>query len=289
MKITNKHNVPDIIVRAAKRDNYSRGASIKSVTQLISSPRIDILRRTNYYRIEEDVSDSLWRLMGKSIHNLLEEVAHKNYIVEERLFANINGWDVSGAIDVQRLDNDKWGLIDYKFTSAYSVISEPEGKIDWTNQQNFYAYLMYVNKKIRVEKIQVCVIVRDWRRSDLDRIEHYPKAQIVMIDLPLWSIDKQEEYVSERVSLHQKTELSYGLHQSLPNCLDSERWVQPGKWAVLKDAKSVRAMRVFNTTQEATDFAGDKYIVQERPGKASRCEGNYCGVALWCDKFKKTH
>lgn len=287
MKLTNKHNIPDIIVRAAKRDNYSRGKSIKSVTQLINPPRIDILRRNNFQRMTEDISDKLWMLMGKSIHSLLEQAAHPDYIVEERLFADILSWNVSGAIDVQRLDTGGWGLIDYKFTSAYAVMSEPDGKTDWYTQQNFYAWLMHENKNIRVEKIQICVIIRDWSRSSYMKDKKYPAAPIVMIDLPLWTLEKQKEYVYERVRLHQEAELSYGLSGELPECSDRERWCQVSKWAVYKTEESKRATRVFNTEAKARRFAGDAMIVLHRPGTPSRCEGNYCGVALWCDQFKE--
>ncbi len=280
--------MPDIIVRATQQDTYSRGASIKSVTQLINPPQIDILRRKNYHRMEEDVSDKLWMLMGKSIHSLLEAAATDDYLVEERLFANILNWNVSGAIDVQQLE-EGYALIDYKFTSAYSVMSDPEGKPDWVCQQNFYGWLMYVTKNIRVEKIQICAIVRDWRRSAAEKDKKYPKSPIFMIDLPLWSLEQQEAYVNGRIKLHQDSELSHAMDELLPECSAEERWVQDGSWAVYKSkgALSGRALRVFKTEGEAAKYAGDNMVIQHRPGVASRCEGDYCGVARWCDQFQK--
>ena len=45
--ITNKHNLPQTLVNLAESRNYSRGKSDRSITQLIDSPQISILRMAN--------------------------------------------------------------------------------------------------------------------------------------------------------------------------------------------------------------------------------------------------
>ena len=45
MKITNKFNVPETLVALATRDYYTKGKSDYSVTEIISPPRIQRLRR----------------------------------------------------------------------------------------------------------------------------------------------------------------------------------------------------------------------------------------------------
>ena len=54
MKITNKHNLPELVVNALTFDTYSRGESDISITQLIDSPRISLLERQHSDEIEQD-------------------------------------------------------------------------------------------------------------------------------------------------------------------------------------------------------------------------------------------
>ena len=56
MKITNIHNVPATLVALASRDYYSKGASDYSVTEIISPPRIQRLRKKHYEDMETDVA-----------------------------------------------------------------------------------------------------------------------------------------------------------------------------------------------------------------------------------------
>ena len=40
MNITNKYNLPDVLLRFARNKNYSKGDAKLSVTELIDSPRV---------------------------------------------------------------------------------------------------------------------------------------------------------------------------------------------------------------------------------------------------------
>jgi hypothetical protein len=73
MKITNKHNLPEPIYRALTEDNYSRGNSDLSVTQLIDSPRIRILKHRHNDEITEDASEMLWSVLGTAVHTMFEQ------------------------------------------------------------------------------------------------------------------------------------------------------------------------------------------------------------------------
>ena len=59
MKITNLTNLPDPVVKALSKDNYSRGESQISVTTLIDCPRVRLLREEHDDEISEDVSVKL--------------------------------------------------------------------------------------------------------------------------------------------------------------------------------------------------------------------------------------
>ena len=118
----------------------------------------------------------------------------------------------------------------------------------------------------------------------------YPSAPITIIPIELWSDEKQDQYIAGRVKLHQDAEYERLTGGSLPLCSDLERWARPSTWAVKKKANK-RAMRVFNSEQEAEEYFKEKNLdkkhsIEERIGKNIRCEADYCGVARWCDQFE---
>ena len=121
MKITNKHNVPETLVALASRDYYTKGKADYSVTEIISPPRIQRLRRAHHEQMEQDVSDMLWQLLGSALHVVAERGAADGHITEERLFTEIDGVKLSGAIDIQKVESDGTIITDYKFTSAWAL------------------------------------------------------------------------------------------------------------------------------------------------------------------------
>ena len=137
---TNIQNLPEPVVKALSSDDYSSGAVNSSVTTLIDSPQIKILSRKHQDDISYDVSERLWSVLGTAVHNMFEDHASGDYLSEERLFTEVNGWKVSGAIDIQKAEKDgSVTILDYKCTSVWSVIF---GKDSWQQQLNFYAYLV---------------------------------------------------------------------------------------------------------------------------------------------------
>ena len=101
MNITNKFGLPDTIVNVLARPTYSKGKAHISVTELINSPRIVQLKRQHWDQIEEDASSMVWSLFGSAVHNILEHGKQENHIVEERIHLTHDGWNLSGAIDLQ--------------------------------------------------------------------------------------------------------------------------------------------------------------------------------------------
>ena len=64
------------------------------------------MREEHDDEISEDVSEKLWSVLGTAVHNIFEETAEGEYISEERIFFDVNGWTVSGAIDIQKKEPD---------------------------------------------------------------------------------------------------------------------------------------------------------------------------------------
>lgn len=168
MEITNNYNLPKSFVDFARNDKYSKGQADISVTTLIDSPRVRLMREQHHDDRVVDVVDNIWALFGTAVHHVLESTEPSdNVVLEERLFSKINGWVLSGAVDHQKIDGQTVEITDYKVTSVWSVI---HGKIDWERQLNVYAYLVQKNKGKKVNKLSICAILRDWNRRDAQNL-----------------------------------------------------------------------------------------------------------------------
>ena len=280
MKLTNKFGLPETIVNVVKRPTYSKGEAHLSATELLTSPRIVQLRALNMDNIEQDVSEMVWSIFGTAIHGVLEHGKGDNHIVEERLRAEVDGWTISGAIDLQEVDADGIRISDYKTTGAWSVMNE---KHDWVKQLNIYAWLVEKVKQVPVKGIQIVAIIRDWSRRDAATKEGYPQAPIVTIQLPLWSFEDREAFIRERIHAHSEAHFSVVTGGDLPHCTPADTWEKPSVWAV-KKKKNIRAAHLFNdaeSAQKKLEKLGNEYVIEFRPGERTRCE-NFCQVKDFC-------
>jgi hypothetical protein len=285
LKITNKHNVPETLVALASRDYYSKGKSDYSVTEIISPPRIQRLRRLHHEEMEQDVSDMLWQLLGSALHVVAERGVAEGHITEERLITEVDGVRLSGAIDIQKVESDGVIITDYKFTSAWALRQD---KPEWEAQQNIYAWLVETVKGQKVKGIQICALVRDWSRREASVKPSYPQAPIQVLELPLWDSSYTEQYIKERIEAHRMSKVQADWGDELPPCSDDERWVRETKYAVMREGRKT-AIRVFDTQHEADELAiKEKGYVEVRKGEAIRCTGNFCGVAQWCSQYQRS-
>jgi len=287
MEITNRYNLPSAILNNALNDEYSRGDSVMSVTQLLNSPRIVLLQRVNESKMVTDVVDRLPSILGTALHKVLEKGANPGEIVEERFFLDILGWRISGAVDLQIPKTDgSWEVNDYKLTSVYSVMSE---KWEWEAQLNMYAYLMRESVGRRVSSMKIVAILKDWSRKQGTFKPGYPEAPVVMVDVPVWDDARQKEYIEGRVALHQKNAEALDKGEPIDYCSDQERWLRGETWAVMKKGRK-SAVKLFDTEEEADDWIsrqedGSSLARLHRPGEPIRCAGNYCGVSAWCRQW----
>jgi len=281
MKVTNKHNVPTPLLTLASADYYSKGASSYSVTELMSPPKIRRLRERHEDAIETDVSDMLWSMLGSALHVVAERGATPGWISEERLFYEIDGVVISGAIDLQEETPLGIGIIDYKFTSAWAVMQE---KMEWAQQLNIYKFLVEKVTGKRVISLKVCAFVRDFTRHDMR--EGYPAAPIHMVDVPVWPLEQTEAYIRERLDMHRNAKVAAEFGDELQPCSDEERWTSETVFAVKREGRKT-AIKLFKVQEEAHELAlKEKGYVEVRPGEPKRCTGNYCGVAQFCDQYK---
>lgn len=295
MRYTNKFGLPEAIVRAVTNDEYDRGDSVMSVTQLISPPRIVLLQRVNEDKLETDVADRIPSVLGTAVHKLVEKGAAglSNYIVEERIFLDVLGWKISGAVDVQ-IDNGDgtWAINDYKVTGTYSVMTE---KPEWERQLNCYAYLAREVFGRHMTSLKIIAILRDWQRKQAEINAAYPQCQVTEVDIPVWPYEQQKEYVESRVALHQAAEKAVDSGEPLDYCSDQDRWVRGEVWAIMKEGRK-SAVKLYDNKEDAENAIKDLipmrglstgHYIEHRPGVAIRCAGNYCMVAAYCKQWQE--
>jgi hypothetical protein len=285
MIITNKFNLPQTFVNVLKRPTYSKGKSNISATELISSPRIVQLRKLHAEEIEQDVSEMVWSIFGTAIHGVLEHGKDDHHLVEERLHATVDGWSISGAIDLQIVNEDGTIAVnDYKTVGAWSVMNE---KIDWELQLNIYAWLVRHVKKVEVTELAIVAIIRDWSRRDAGIKQGYPDAPVKVIPVQLWPFEQQQAFIEKRIEIHSNALFDLETGDELPHCTSEEMWEKQTTYAV-KKIGGVKARNVCDTADEAQAKVaeyGKEYEIEVRPGERTRC-ANFCSVSKWCNQYQ---
>lgn len=295
MQLTNTYDLPETVVNAMRKQEqlYSAGAVDSSVTTLIQPPRISALRRKHFKEMTSDVSEGFFALLGSGVHHILEMGATPGMIVEERLFMTIDGWKISGALDLQEVREMSTKITDYKVTTAYAITMNDGPKDEWVHQMNLQAMLVEANKAMRVVQMSIVAVIRDWSGSEAKRKPDYPKTPIVVVDIPIWPMEQRLEYARERIAKHRRAAFDVQMGEELEYCTNSDRWVRNDSWAVIKEGGK-RATRNFDNPIDADEFVLNipppakgkpaTYQVVFKPGRSTRCE--FCGVSEWCDQFQ---
>lgn len=284
--ITNRFNLPAPLVEAVRNDGYSNSGTL-SVTTLIKPPQAVAIERAHADELTEDAADRIWALLGQATHTILERAAVSlgdDYLIEQRFFATLEGVKVSGQCDV--LQKSAKLVQDYKVTSAYSAKDAiANGKSEWTLQLSMLAALAR-HAGHDVERGQIVAILKDWsartaaeearKASEFGAPCSYPQANAIVIDVPLMSQVETIQWMRTRVLQHKAAQEG----RPIP-CTDEERWMQPGKFALMKKGRKT-AIKLYDSKAEAEAgiTAGDIYV-ETRPTKYNRCEG-YCAAAQWC-------
>ena len=285
MKITNNQNLPAPLVALLSRNYYSKGDSQYSVTELMSPPKIRRLREQYDAEMEVDVTKLIASQLGTFMHGKLEAKDVEGYTNEERIFTEIDGVVISGAIDLQKQVEGGVVIIDYKFVKAWSVMQAlARNKDDWDIQLNIYKWLVETVKRVPVKGLQICAIVKDY--TPHANQENYPEAEAVMIDVPMWDSVTAEAFVRKRLEMHRNAKVNHEFGEELQACTDEERWMSEAVFAVKREGRK-SAIRLFKTLEEATELAEkEKGYVETRAGEPKRCTGDFCGVSKWCSQYQ---
>lgn len=297
MKITNDLKLPEALFNVIKRDEYSRGDSDYSITELLSPARQQAILKTHGHKITKDVSQLIYAFLGKTAHSVFEKARVEGDVTEHRLSAKISGKRISGQFDRFTADNT---LVDLKIMSVWEVIYGL--RTERIEQLNAYKFLAELNG-IKVDRMMVLGILRDWSKGEADRRKmkndtDYPQNQVVFLEIPDIGFDKTQALIKARIAEHEKAR---NTPNWLPECNAEERWETPTNYALTKPSRK-SALRVMQDKDDLMAWAIDHSFadtgkdgrtklragvnIEVRTGQSIRC-ARYCDAFEFCEQGKK--
>lgn len=284
MKITNKLNLPDMLVRAVEKDYQYRDKRY-SITSLLDPDRVLMLKRRHNDEIEQDVSECIWMLFGTVTHYALEtgiECREGEYVEEHLEYTFPSGYTLSGIID-----HVEDYIDDYKTTSVWTVIYGSNNE-HWKKQLQMGAYLHYKEHGNWIPKGRIIAILKDFNKKDSLTKDNYPKLPVQVINFDLGTPEEVEEWIIKRFKRIEYLEKLSDL--DLPLCTEEERFNSGDKYAVKKKAWK-KAFRVFDSLGEARELLVEleqkypsEYEIVERLGEDKKCK-EYCSCCQFCPYY----
>jgi hypothetical protein len=281
MEFTNKHNLPGWVHNGLIRNLYNKD-NIRfdiSCTKLLGSTQIAEFWRTHGKEVVEDSSTRIWSVLGTAIHEAFTQANASNpdVIMEKRFVHEIGGKMVAAQIDCYEIKPKI--LSDLKSCGTYKVLKGEYN--DWTSQLNVGAELMR-RSGYEIDKLEIVALLKDHSGMKAKMDREYPDIAIKIINIPLWSSEKTNQYILDRLEVHYSDDPK--------TCTNEERWYRPGKWAVMKP-NSTRAARLLDTKEAAEKWAKSqlkgKSEIVERPTVYTRCE-SFCAFNQWCTQYQES-
>ena len=290
MKITNKHDLPLVLIDWINNSNKQRQLQVEqgdfTVTQLLSNPKEQYLLSRNP-DIEVDASQFISVLSGEAWHTgIAANSTNRRFngaLVEKRFSIKYHGWKITGQPDV--IDGDY--LMDYKeSTVGRFAKGVPQ---EYENQLNFYHYILSSNGK-HPKFMGIWVKYKDYMPSRAGT-NHYPDAAMQYFPVQIWDYDEQDAFIKSRIEAHVGNLNSQLDKMDMPQCTDEERWYSNEVHAVMKKGGK-RSLHNAATQEDAqawidgnnTRVKKDQLTIERRPGVYRKCE-NYCFAKSVCDQY----
>lgn len=286
MKITNKYNLPQALVDLIKNSQFGHTEKCYSATTILNPTRFIILNRRHNDEIEIDASQCINQVLGTATHSLIEKF-DKTGFAEIYLKEEIrDGYFLTGKCDLY--DEVNFALVDYKTANVWKIkFSDFD---DWRRQGLIYAWLL-IKKGHYVERIRFHALLKDWtarekRLADM-KGEFYPESQVYTYELKITSADLIEIEKFIRSKFDELIEAEKLSDDDLLDCGKKDTWYTGDKFAVYGTNKN-KAMRVFDTYEEANDYLNNKGGVEivARKGEYRRCQ-DYCECCKFCKYYEE--
>jgi len=281
MKITNRMNLPEALVKAVSVSRHNKPGHLSATTLLNGTKQI-LLTDRHWDTLEDDVADRFWAIIGTAVHNILEHEG-KNEFAEEFMLHEVDGVTVTGRID--NFNMAEGTVTDYKTNSVWKIKFRDFS--DWKRQGMIYAWLLIKNG-FKVKTCRFVSLIKDHSKRDAKRDSSYPQKPIYV-----YEFDVTPEGLAEIESFVKTKIAEYKLRREMPDdeippCTPEERWEKPAKYAVKKEGRKT-AIRVTDTLKEAEKLAADLgkgHYVEIRPGESVRCN-EYCVCSNHCNFWRE--
>lgn len=260
-----------------------------SSTTLIRPPLMTYLAKTQKPR-EKDLEDSLAALYGTALHAWLEQYVEPPHYSEVDTLVKVGKTLVSGQIDL--VDIQGKVIKDYKLTKTWTVNKalEEGTKIEWEQQLNIYRWLLKNNtidnalpeQTYDIERLEIIAFIKDYGRYAKDK----GISQYEVISLPVWSYDRTEQFIRDKVNSHNAAKAG-----EYVECSPSEKW-QSVDYKLIIDGKEGR--KVYQNYQQMAEVIKAKgilnedgtidesrYDIRERKSPPLRCQ-SYCDYSHVC-------
>lgn len=294
MNIINDRNYPEEVIIAMQKDFYDGAGS-----NTFASPS-SLNEPAKMFWCKKEITDgnrpvqasSLFAILeGNMRHSFFEQAltGHPDYKVEERLFSTINvdgrDFKISGKFDLTKLSTKN--IRDWKSMKVAKYQVKDFSHFEF--QQNVYKWLWEKNG-MKIKKLTLLILLKDWDQIKAIKDRSLPKGEAFEHELPVWSTEKIESELKDRIRNLIKWEHVKPIE--IPECSMEERWQKPESHPVFSLTKEgkVRAEEraMSGTTKYATkeealaDIAKRKnpymYYTKCRKSTPVRCL-NWCTVA----------
>ena len=273
MKLTNKHGLPEYLVRWLSRDEYDHIPGTFSATGLMRPARMLELTRRHSKDLTIDVADLIASRYGTALHDAISlALQSTGWLSEKRFHAELGGYEITGKPDLIF----EGRIVDFKSTAVWKCIHREYA--EYVLQLSIYRWLLAQNGHY-YRKGEICFLFTDWQRRRSLIEADYPKLRVAVVSgLPLWPLPMTEEYMAERIKEIESASVN------LPICSDDELWRDEPVFALMKP-KGKRSRKNCATREEAESLLVEGEFIEARPGKVKRC--NYCACRPVCDQYKQ--
>jgi len=313
MKIVNDIGCPDHAFKAIfKHQGRMEPPKLDyiGVSAIMGAPLPRYLHARYWHQLEVKASETMNALQGQMGH-LLFACVETDTLTELHLEVEFEGTRILGIADYY--DPHLQTLGDAKFKQVNAVTAgNIRGHEELEMQLNIYCW-MARRMGYKVDHLQGDIYINGWTVYKAYGESAYPKAPYLKLSIPIWEENFTANYVRERLRVHDtkaiqilrrfRPDMMPGIkpHEEylldaamfeIPVCTDDERFMQPTKWAVMKDGQK-KAVRVWDTHSDAEHFIHNqkpvdaaKMSVTERKGGYMKCKF-YCDVRGFCVHNRK--
>lgn len=221
VKITNKHGLPNVFVRAVENDPYDKGESDYSATGLSEPARASALIELHKASLEVDASTRVAAIIGQGTHSVAERAARPGIdLCEKRFFATfiVDGAEFTISAQIDLYETDTGCLYDWKTTKAYAFSKKAGSgkKPEWITQLNIGCEIMRRNKH-EPKSLHIIALLKDFNKREAGSAG-MPQTEVIAVDLPMWPREQTVAYIEDRIRAQ------VAARAALPQCTTKETW-----------------------------------------------------------------